>query len=190
MFLAIWYAGSLIALNKQPHKVQVIIMHSHNHCSMNMHYTWHDNWNGLDYYASCKCWWIVKVGCCVFYTLGCMPYHSTLMPMQICTMSFCLPYLCIRFLQLISLVPTDPRVLQRVGEMYDSDDDRSQAFQYHYESFRYSPTNIDVISWLGAYYMESRFADKATYYFERAALIQPSQINWQLMVASCHRKSG
>ena len=107
-----------------------------------------------------------------------------------CTMYFCLPYPCIRFLQLISLVPTDPRVLQRVGEMYDSDDDRSQAFQYHYESFRYSPTNIDVISWLGAYYMESRFTDKATYYFERAALIQPSQINWQLMVASCHRKSG
>lgn len=95
-----------------------------------------------------------------------------------------------RFLQLISLVPTDPRVLQRVGEMYDSDNDRSQAFQYHYESFRYSPTNIDVISWLGAYYMDSQFADKATYYFERAALIQPNQINWQLMVASCHRKTG
>ena len=99
-------------------------------------------------------------------------------------------YCFIRFLQLISLVPTDPTVLQRVGEMYDSDNDRSQAFQYHYESFRYSPTNIDVISWLGAYYMESHFADKATYYFERAALIQPTQINWQLMVASCHRKSG
>ena len=87
-------------------------------------------------------------------------------------------------------MPTDPQVLQRVGEMYDNDNDRSQAFQYHYESFRYSPTNIDVISWLGAYYMDSQFADKATYYFERAALIQPNQINWQLMVASCHRKTG
>ena len=38
-----------------------------------------------------------------------------------------------RFMQLISLVPTDPGVLQRMGEMYDSDNDRSQAFQYHYE---------------------------------------------------------
>ena len=36
-------------------------------------------------------------------------------------------------MQLISLVPTDPGILQRLGEMYDSDNDRSQAFQYHYE---------------------------------------------------------
>ena len=74
--------------------------------------------------------------------------------------------------------------------MYDDSGDRSQAFQYHYESFRYSPTSIDVISWLGAYYMETQFADKAIRYFERAALIQPTQINWQLMVASCYRKIG
>ena len=40
------------------------------------------------------------------------------------------------------------------------------------QSFRYYPTNIDVISWLGAYYMDSQFADKAVHYFERAALIQ------------------
>ncbi len=93
-------------------------------------------------------------------------------------------------MQLVSLVPTDPRVLQKLGELYDADSDRSQAFQYYYESFRYSPTNIDVISWLGAYYMDSQFADKAIVFFERAALIQPTQVNWQLMVASCHRKTG
>ena len=93
-------------------------------------------------------------------------------------------------MQVVTLVPTDPHVFQRLGEMYDDNSDPSQAFQYHYESFRYSPTNIDVISWLGAYYMETQFADKAIQYFERAALIQPSQINWQLMVASCHRKTG
>ncbi len=93
-------------------------------------------------------------------------------------------------MQLVSLVPTDPRVLQRLGELYDGDNDRSQAFQYYYESFRYCPTNIDVISWLGAYYMDSHFADKAIVFFERAALIQPNQINWQLMVASCYRKTG
>ena len=38
--------------------------------------------------------------------------------------------------------------------------------------------------------METQFADKAIRYFERAALIQPTQINWQLMVASCYRKIG
>ena len=40
------------------------------------------------------------------------------------------------------------------------------------QSYRYCPTNIDVISWLGAYYMDSQFCDKAIHYFERAALIQ------------------
>lgn len=93
-------------------------------------------------------------------------------------------------MQVATLVPTDPSVLQRLGEIYDDNSDQSQAFQYHYESFRYCPTNIDVISWLGAYYMETQFADKAIHYFERAALIQPTQINWQLMVASCYRKIG
>ena len=95
-----------------------------------------------------------------------------------------------RFLQVTTLVPTDPQILQRMGELYDDISDHSQAYQYHYESFRYCPTNIDVISWLGAYYMESQFADKAIHYFEKAALIQPTQINWQLMVASCYRKIG
>ena len=36
-------------------------------------------------------------------------------------------------MQLVSLVPTDPGVLQRMGELYDAEDDRSQAFQYYYE---------------------------------------------------------
>ena len=40
------------------------------------------------------------------------------------------------------------------------------------QSFRYCPSNIEVISWLGAYYMESHFVDKAIGYFERASFIQ------------------
>ena len=39
-----------------------------------------------------------------------------------------------RLMQLISLVPTDPSVLQRMGVMFEKDQrDMSQAFQYHYE---------------------------------------------------------
>ena len=93
-------------------------------------------------------------------------------------------------MQLVTLVPTDPHVLQRLGAIYEDANDQSQAYQYKYESFRYCPTNIDVISWLGAYHMNSQYADKAIQYFEKAALIQPTQINWHLMVASCHRKIG
>ncbi|XP_073439157.1 intraflagellar transport protein 88 homolog isoform X2 [Dendrobates tinctorius] len=58
------------------------------------------------------------------------------------------------------------------------------------QSYRYFPSNIEVIEWLGAYYIDKKFCEKAVKYFERAALIQPTQVKWQLMLASCHRRSG
>uniref|UniRef100_A0A3Q3XHF3 Uncharacterized protein n=1 Tax=Mola mola TaxID=94237 RepID=A0A3Q3XHF3_MOLML len=93
-------------------------------------------------------------------------------------------------MQVISITPSDPQALAKLGELYDSERDKSQAFQYYCESFRYFPTNIDVIEWLGAYYIEAQFCEKAIRYFERATLIQPTQVKWQLMVASCYRRSG
>ncbi|KAG7240394.1 hypothetical protein INR49_026965, partial [Caranx melampygus] len=93
-------------------------------------------------------------------------------------------------MQVLSVTPTDPQVLAKLGELQDSEGDKSQAFQYYYESFRYFPSNIDVIEWLGAYYIETQFCEKAIQYFERATLIQPTQVKWQLMVASCYRRSG
>ncbi|XP_033002190.1 intraflagellar transport protein 88 homolog isoform X1 [Lacerta agilis] len=93
-------------------------------------------------------------------------------------------------MQLISVVPTDSHALAKLGELYDSEGDKSQAFQYYYESYRYFPSNIEVIEWLGAYYIDTQFCEKAIHYFERAALIQPTQVKWQLMVASCFRRSG
>ncbi|KAI0213548.1 Intraflagellar transport 88 [Lamellibrachia satsuma] len=94
------------------------------------------------------------------------------------------------FLQLVGIVPSDAAILQRLGEMYDAEGDKSQAFQFHYDSYRYNPSNISVIEWLGAYYIDSQFCEKAIQFFERAAVIQPNQVKWQLMVASCHRRSG
>ncbi|XP_056283557.1 intraflagellar transport protein 88 homolog [Pseudoliparis swirei] len=93
-------------------------------------------------------------------------------------------------LQVLSVTHTDPRALAKLGELYDGEGDKSQAFQYYYESFRYFPSNIEVIEWLGAYYIETQFCEKAILYFERATLIQPTQVKWQLMVASCYRRSG
>ncbi|XP_051635078.1 intraflagellar transport protein 88 homolog isoform X3 [Manacus candei] len=60
----------------------------------------------------------------------------------------------------------------------------------YYLSYRYFPSNIEVIEWLGAYYIDTQFCEKAIEYFERAALILPTQVKWQLMVASCYRRSG
>ncbi|XP_048789354.1 intraflagellar transport protein 88 homolog isoform X1 [Lagopus muta] len=103
-------------------------------------------------------------------------------------------------MQLISVVPTDPHVLSKLGKLYDKEGDKSQAYHYYYESYRYFPSNIEVIEWLGAYCIDTQFCEKAIEYFERAALIlvpnfvflmcRPTQVKWQLMVASCYRRSG
>ncbi|MBN3306649.1 IFT88 protein, partial [Amia calva] len=101
------------------------------------------------------------------------------------------PHQAIEWLmRLISQVPTDSQVLAKLGELHDDEGDKSQAFQYYYESFRYFPSNIDVIKWLGGYYISTQAWEKGIQYLEKAALIQPTQVKWRLMVASCYRRSG
>jgi tetratricopeptide (TPR) repeat protein len=60
---------------------------------------------------------------------------------------------------LSSRVPTDPSVLARIGNIYLKDDDEAQAFHYHQESYRYFPVNMNVISWLGAYFVKNEVRD-------------------------------
>ena len=47
-----------------------------------------------------------------------------------------------------------------------------------------------MIDWLGSYFIEMQVSEKAIGYFERAALMQPDEVRWQLMIASCYRRSG
>ena len=68
---------------------------------------------------------------------------GSILVLRIYKVSVWLVWSVCRFLQLISLVPTDPHVLQRVGEMYDQEGDRGQAYQYHYEvSYTISSTSL------------------------------------------------
>uniref|UniRef100_A0A915BR99 Tetratricopeptide repeat-like domain-containing protein n=1 Tax=Parascaris univalens TaxID=6257 RepID=A0A915BR99_PARUN len=89
-----------------------------------------------------------------------------------------------------SLAPTDPAILSKLANIYDAEGDKSQAFQCHYDSYRYFPSNIGVIEWLGAYYIDAQFPEKAVNYFEKASIMEPNEIKWQLMMASCQRRSG
>lgn len=43
-------------------------------------------------------------------------------------------------------------------------------------SYRYYPVNLDVISWLGVWYVKSELYEKAVHYFEAAAQIQPTEV--------------
>lgn len=52
---------------------------------------------------------------------------------------------------------------------------------------------MDVISWLGVWHVKAGQYDKDEYsdaidYFERAAEIEPYELKWKLMVASCYRR--
>ena len=68
--------------------------------------------------------------------------------------------------------------------------DQSQAFAYRNDAYRLFPADIQNVEWLGSYYVDSQFSEKAIKYFERAAVIQPNEVKWQIMVASCYRRSG
>eukprot|EP00742_Colponemidia_sp_Colp-10_P004661 GILJ01004972.1.p1 GENE.GILJ01004972.1~~GILJ01004972.1.p1 ORF type:complete len:820 (-),score=178.34 GILJ01004972.1:195-2654(-) len=91
---------------------------------------------------------------------------------------------------LISRTPTDPGVLTRMGNLFAKENDETQAFHYHLESYRYYPVNMEAISWLGVWYVKSELYEKAIQFFERASQIQPQEVKWQLMVASCYRRMG
>ena len=52
------------------------------------------------------------------------------------------------------------------------DPDESKMSSVSVQSFRHFPSNMAVIEWLGAYYIETQFCEKAIQYFERAMLIQ------------------
>jgi intraflagellar transport protein 88 len=90
---------------------------------------------------------------------------------------------------LISVVPTDPNLLARLGDMFARYGDRSQAFQYYSESFRYYSSSLPVLTWLGTYHVEGESYEAAIPFFERAGQVEPGS-KWPLMVASCHRRAG
>uniref|UniRef100_A0A0K8TIU5 Intraflagellar transport protein 88 n=3 Tax=Lygus hesperus TaxID=30085 RepID=A0A0K8TIU5_LYGHE len=94
------------------------------------------------------------------------------------------------FLQLLSIVPADPSILQKLGEIYDHDNDKQQAYHYHFEAYRYLPSDLRVLDWLGAYYVTHRVPEKAIPFYEKAALMQPHESKWLLLIGSCHRRSG
>ncbi|KAK6730670.1 hypothetical protein RB195_007255 [Necator americanus] len=89
-----------------------------------------------------------------------------------------------------SLAPSDPAILARLAAIYDAEGDKTQAFQSNYDSYRYYPSDLKVIEWIGAYYIDAQFSEKAVNYFEKASIMQPNEIKWQLMMASSHRRAG
>lgn len=90
---------------------------------------------------------------------------------------------------LLTYCPNDPNIHARVGSLYAIDQDESQAFHHYNESYKLLPVNIETIAWMGIYYVKQGLYDRACTFFERASQVQPKEVKWQLMVASCYRRS-
>mmetsp|Transcript_130040 Transcript_130040/g.243236 ORF Transcript_130040/g.243236 Transcript_130040/m.243236 type:complete len:842 (+) Transcript_130040:54-2579(+) len=86
--------------------------------------------------------------------------------------------------------PTDPGVLARLANLFNKAGDETQAFHYHLESYRYWPVDMNVITWLGIYYVKQEMYEAAIPFFSRASQIEPAEVKWRLMVASCYRRMG
>jgi intraflagellar transport protein 88 len=91
---------------------------------------------------------------------------------------------------LVSVTPTDPKVLAKLGELSDRDGDKPQAFHYYSESYRFNPCDLDVVAWLGSYHVECETYEQAMRFFDKATKVDPSEIKWPLMAASCLRRCG
>lgn len=48
------------------------------------------------------------------------------------------------FMQLLGVVPTDAAILSRLGQMFDAENDKAQAFQYNYDV----KNSYHSLSWL------------------------------------------
>merc|ERR1712125_232714 len=83
---------------------------------------------------------------------------------------------------------TDPGVLARLANLFNTAGDETQAFHYHLESYRCWPVDMNVITWLGIYYVKQEMYEAAIPFFARASQIGPKEVKWRLMVASCYRR--
>lgn len=106
-------------------------------------------------------------------------------------------------------LPTDPTVMAYLANLYaekvnnqtnatndnyyfqqEQDDEylQNQAVHFFSECHRLYPVDLEVISWLGVWYVRNELYEKAIKLFISAAEIQPTEVKWELMVTSCYRR--
>ena len=84
----------------------------------------------------------------------------------------------------------DPEVLTRLGQLHSEVKDESQSLHHQMESFRHYPTDLDVISSLGTFFVKQEMYERSLYFFQQALLVQPKEIKWGFAIASAHKRCG
>jgi intraflagellar transport protein 88 len=91
---------------------------------------------------------------------------------------------------ILKYIPADPNLYHRLGLIHERLEDENFAKQWHEEAHRIYPVNLNVISWLGVWYVKREMYEEAIKFFDTASDVQPGEVKWRLMVASCHRRNG
>ncbi|KAL7447522.1 hypothetical protein ACHAXM_010800 [Skeletonema potamos] len=92
------------------------------------------------------------------------------------------------FCVLTARIPNDSNTLSRLGQLYlNVNEEPQEALYYYLESFRNYPVEVDVISRIGSQFVKDELYEKSVYFFQQAALIQPNEVTWGLMIASALR---
>eukprot|EP00599_Poterioochromonas_sp_BG-1_P014444 CAMPEP_0173161308 /NCGR_PEP_ID=MMETSP1105-20130129/18511_1 /TAXON_ID=2985 /ORGANISM="Ochromonas sp., Strain BG-1" /LENGTH=828 /DNA_ID=CAMNT_0014080675 /DNA_START=41 /DNA_END=2524 /DNA_ORIENTATION=- len=94
------------------------------------------------------------------------------------------------FQLVLNKVTGDPGICCKLGQIFEKLQDDNTACHWHTEAHRNYPVNLNVLSWLGVWYVKREMYEQAIEYFNQAAKVQPSEIKWQLMVTSCYRRLG
>ncbi|KAI5069540.1 hypothetical protein GOP47_0015841 [Adiantum capillus-veneris] len=90
----------------------------------------------------------------------------------------------------ITSVMHDAGILATLGSLFTKCNNETKALYYYNESHRVHPVNMDIITFLGAFYVQHELYEKAIPIFKLASNIQSEEVKWQLMIASCYRRTG
>ena len=83
----------------------------------------------------------------------------------------------IQFLEIvIASTMHDAGVLALLGALFTKCNDEAKALYYYNESHRVHPVNMDIITFLGAFYVQQELYEKAIPIFNLASKIQPNEV--------------
>eukprot|EP00484_Ammonia_sp_Unknown_P022765 CAMPEP_0197030388 /NCGR_PEP_ID=MMETSP1384-20130603/9631_1 /TAXON_ID=29189 /ORGANISM="Ammonia sp." /LENGTH=780 /DNA_ID=CAMNT_0042459721 /DNA_START=22 /DNA_END=2364 /DNA_ORIENTATION=- len=97
---------------------------------------------------------------------------------------------CIKWYKILhSIIPSDASVLIKLANLYKVYvKDETLVYHNYLDSYKLNRCNINIISWIGIWYINNSLYENAVSIFRNAALIQSREIKWTLMIASCYRR--
>jgi intraflagellar transport protein 88 len=89
---------------------------------------------------------------------------------------------------LISSNIVDAGVLARIGQLYLNSNDEKQGFCHFLESYKLYPICLNILSWLGSWFLKNEMYEQSLHLFDICGCIQPTESKWPLMISCCYHR--